>query len=230
VPPVPVVWSVVVAGGSGRRFGEPKQFASLHGRPVVSWSVDACRRHSAGVVLVLPAGTGGHPADLAATYGADRVVEGGPTRTDSARLGLDAVPDDAQVVLIHDAARPLADDALFRAVIDAVTAGADGAIPGVPVSDTIKVVDGAEGDAGRTVTATLDRTALVAVQTPQGFGATALRAAHASGLQATDDAALVEARGGTVRVVPGDPQNVKITTPADLGTAERLLAARAGEV
>jgi 2-C-methyl-D-erythritol 4-phosphate cytidylyltransferase len=101
-----------------------------------------------------------------------------------------------------------------------VAAGADGAIPGVPVHDTIKVVDGDD-----TVTATLDRTTLVAVQTPQAFGADVLRRAHAqAGVgEATDDAALVEALGATVRVVPGDPRNLKITTPADLGLAEHLL-------
>ena len=123
------------------------------------------------------------------------------------------------MIIVHDAARPLASDALFRAVIAAVaTGGADAAVPGLPLSDTIKVVDGAQ-----TVTATLDRSALVAVQTPQAFSAELLRRAHAGGAEATDDAALLEALGATVRVVPGDPRNLKITTPADLGTAEHLV-------
>jgi 2-C-methyl-D-erythritol 4-phosphate cytidylyltransferase len=208
------VWAVVVAGGSGQRFGQMKQFALLADRPVVEWAVAACRPSSAGVVLVVPRGT----ADDV-THGADVVVEGGATRTESVGRGLAAVPDDAEVIIVHDAARPLASDALFRAVIDAVASGeAGGAIPGVPVSDTIKVVDGT-----RAVTATLDRAALVAVQTPQAFGAALLRRAHAEGAEATDDAALVEALGATVRVVPGDPRNLKITTPADLGLAEHLL-------
>jgi 2-C-methyl-D-erythritol 4-phosphate cytidylyltransferase len=130
-----------------------------------------------------------------------------------------AVPETAAVIIVHDAARPLASEELFRAVIAAVTAGgAGGAVPGVPVSDTIKVVDGT-----RSVTATLDRAALVAVQTPQAFDAALLRRAHASGAEATDDAALVEALGATVRVVPGDARNLKITTPADLELAEHLL-------
>ncbi len=159
-----------------------------------------------------------------ATHGADVVVEGGATRAESVRLGLAAVPESAEVILVHDAARPLASDALFAAVIAAVTsddgggAAVGGAIPGLPVSDTIKEVDGTH-----TVTRTLDRSSLVAVQTPQAFGAELLRRAHAAGGEATDDAALVEALGVAVRVVPGDPLNLKITTPADLDLAERLL-------
>jgi 2-C-methyl-D-erythritol 4-phosphate cytidylyltransferase len=208
------VWSVVVAGGSGQRFGRLKQFALLADRPVVAWAVEACRGASSGVVLVVPPGTG---TDV--DHGADVVVEGGPTRSASVSRGLAAVPETAEVIIVHDAARPLASDILFQAVIDAVTAGgAGGAIPGLPVSDTIKVIDGT-----RTVTATLDRAALVAVQTPQAFAAALLRRAHADGGEATDDAALVEALGATVRVVPGDPHNLKITTPADLDRAEHLL-------
>jgi 2-C-methyl-D-erythritol 4-phosphate cytidylyltransferase len=207
------VWSIVVAGGSGQRFGQLKQFALLAERPVVAWAVAACRPSSSGVVLVVPPGS---PAE---GHGADVVVEGGATRAESVRRGLAAVPAEAEVIVVHDAARPLASHALFRAVIAMVTTGdADGAIPAVPVSDTIKVVD-----AARTVTATLDRTTLVAVQTPQAFTAGVLRRAHAGGTDATDDAALVEALGATVRTVPGEPQNLKITTPADLGTAERFL-------
>jgi 2-C-methyl-D-erythritol 4-phosphate cytidylyltransferase len=215
---VATVWAIVVAGGSGQRFGQLKQFALLAERPVVEWAVAACRPCAAGVVLVVPRGT-----DVANTHGADAVVEGGLTRAQSVRLGLAAVPEGAEVIIVHDAARPLASDALFRAVTDAVTDGAGCAIPGVPVSDTIKVVDGNVADGAQTVTATLDRSTLVAVQTPQAFGAALLRRAHAEGGEATDDAALVEALGATVRVVPGDPHNLKITTPADLGTAEHLL-------
>jgi 2-C-methyl-D-erythritol 4-phosphate cytidylyltransferase len=211
---VATVWAVVVAGGSGQRFGQMKQFALLAERPVVEWAVAACRPSANGVVLVLP-----RDAAVDVAHGADVVVEGGATRTESVRRGLAAVPEDAEVIVVHDAARPLASEALFRAVIEAVSSGgAGGAIPGVPVSDTIKVVDGAHA-----VTRTLDRSTLVAVQTPQAFGAELLRRAHAAGGEATDDAALVEALGATVRVVPGDPRNLKITTPADLGTAEHLL-------
>lgn len=155
------------------------------------------------VVVVLPPGQGG--------------VTGGATRSESVRNGLAAVPDDAEIIVVHDAARPVATHELFRAVIDAVEAGADAAIPGVPVTDTVKRVDGDR------VVETLDRAALVVVQTPQAFRADVLRAAHASGDDATDDAALVEAVGGKVVVVAGDARNIKITAPEDLRIAEALL-------
>lgn len=167
-----------------------------------------------GVVVVLPAGVEWDGPAVAA------VVAGGATRSDSVRAGLSAVPVEAAVVVVHDAARPLASPALFAAVVAAVRAGADGAVPGVPVTDTLKQVDGAR------VMATLPRHGLVAVQTPQAFRATALRAAHATGGSATDDAALVEAAGGNVVVVPGEHSNVKLTTPEDLAWADRLVGGR----
>jgi 2-C-methyl-D-erythritol 4-phosphate cytidylyltransferase len=210
------VWSIVVAGGSGQRFGRQKQFALLAARPVAEWAVAACRPWSSGVVLVVPGGT---ESTAAGDHGADIVVDGGATRAASVRLGLAAVPAEAEVILVHDAARPLASPALFDSVVAAVLSeGVDAAIPGLPVSDTIKRVD----DAG-TVTATLDRSELVAVQTPQAFRADLLRRAHATDADATDDAARVEALGATVRVIPGEARNLKITTPADLRTAEHLL-------
>lgn len=216
------VWSIVVAGGSGRRFGEQKQFSSLGGRPVLSWAVDACRAVSDGVVIVVPADA--RPADDPA--GVDAFVTGGATRAESVRCGLEAVPVEAEVIVVHDAARPLAPPALFADVLDALhDEGVVGAVPGLAPSDTIKVVDDRMN-----VTNTLDRATLVAVQTPQAFRADVLRAAHARAANspdtvATDDAMLVEASGGRVRVVPGHPGNLKITTPDDLATAERLLAA-----
>lgn len=156
-------------------------------------------------------------------YGSDVVVAGGATRSASVRLGLAAVPDDAGLVVVHDAARPLAAGALFTAVVAVVAdSGGDvaGAICALPVADTVKRVD-----PGRTVVATVERDGLVTVQTPQAFRAGVLRAAHAAGGDASDDAALVEALGATVRVVPGDPRNVKLTTAADLAYAEYLLEA-----
>jgi 2-C-methyl-D-erythritol 4-phosphate cytidylyltransferase len=212
------VWSVVVAGGSGRRFGQLKQFSLLGGRPVVAWAVQACLQCSDGVVLVLPSPEEGGDAE---GHGADAVVTGGPTRADSVRRGLAAVPADAEVIVVHDAARPLATPGLFDAVIRAVTdGGAGGAVPGLTPSDTIKVVDDAQK-----VTATLNRQSLVAVQTPQAFRAGVLRRAHERATPgATDDASLVEALGETVLVVPGETSNLKITTPEDLRTAERHLA------
>lgn len=208
------VWAVVVAAGSGTRFGRPKQFSLLAGRPVAAWSVAACRPAAGGVVLVVPEGYHG------GSHGADVVVTGGATRSASVRSGLAAVPDRAEAVLVHDAARPLAGPSLFLSVLEALDDPAvTGAVCALPVTDTLKRVDRSLG----TITGTVDREGLVAVQTPQAFRADVLRRAHAADDDATDDAALVEGLGATVRVVPGDPRNIKLTTPADLAFAEHLL-------
>ena len=211
------MWVVVVAAGSGQRFGAPKQFAQLAGRSMVQWAVDAARGVADGVVLVLPPGEDTGDVGVGRRgSGADVSVPGGDTRAASVRAGLAAVPGSAEVIVVHDGARPLASPALFRAVVDAVTGGADAAVPGVAVTDTLKrAVDGA-------VTATVARDGLVAVQTPQAFRAEVLRRAHEAGADATDDATLVEALGATVRVVPGDPRNIKVTTAADLEVAQAL--------
>lgn len=201
------VWAIVVAAGSGARFGGAKQFEELEGRRVVDWALAASRSVADGVVLVVPAD---HASDEATV--ADVAVLGGATRSASVRCGLAAVPADAEVVVVHDGARPFASPTLFEAVVAAVREGADGAVPGVALADTVKRV-GADG----AVVETLDRNELVAVQTPQAFSAAALRRAHAAGGEATDDAALVEAAGGRVVVVAGDPANTKITLRTDLG-------------
>ncbi len=207
------VWTVVVAGGTGARFGGAKQFELLDDRRVIDHAVAAARAAGHDVVVVVP-------ADMVA---AERerfavVVAGGATRSASVRAGLAAVPAGAQVICVHDAARPFATAGLFAAVVAAVRAGADGAVPGVPVTDTIKVV----GDDGA-VTATPLRASLVAVQTPQAFGADVLRRAHGADGEGTDDAALVEAGGGRVVVVPGEGGNRKITHPEDLAWARAQL-------
>jgi 2-C-methyl-D-erythritol 4-phosphate cytidylyltransferase len=214
--PVGGTWAVVVAAGSGTRFGAEKQYEMLGDRRVLDWALDAARSVARGVVLVVPEAATRHEP------GADVVVAGGATRSASVRAGLAAVPLDADVVVVHDAARPLAPVALFESVVAAVTAGADGAVPGVPVTDTVKRV---RGDA---VVATLDRSELVTVQTPQAFVASVLRAAHVSGGDDTDDAALVERAGGRVVVVPGDGMNAKLTTPHDLELARAVVAGLAG--
>ncbi len=212
--PSETVWTIVVAGGTGQRFGGPKQYEPLGDTRVLDWSVAAARRASAGVVLVVPA------TDAEREGG----VAGGASRSESVRAGLAQVPAAATIVCVHDAARPFADAAQFRRVIDAVSGGADGAIPGIAVADTIKQV-GADG----TVTHTPDRSSLMAVQTPQAFRASVLRAAHAGSDTATDDAALVEAAGGRVVVVAGDPNNRKITEPDDLTWARsRVQPAQGG--
>jgi 2-C-methyl-D-erythritol 4-phosphate cytidylyltransferase len=201
-----VIWTVVVAAGSGQRFGRPKQYEPLGGRQVLDWAVSAATAASDGVVVVVP------PADS----GGPGTVAGGPTRSASVRNGLAMVPASATIVCVHDAARPFADEEVFARVVAAVRAGADGAVPGLPVADTIKVID-ADG----VVTATPDRASLVAVQTPQAFRAEVLRRAHARGAESTDDAALVERLGGRVVVVSGSPRNRKITLAEDLDWARR---------
>lgn len=195
------MWTIVVAGGSSQRFGRPKQYEVLGASRVLDWSMDTARASSDGVVLVVPA------PDAVAEGG----VAGGATRSESVRNGLAVVPSDATIICVHDAARPFAPTALYAAVIEAVCHGADCAVPGIEVTDTIKMVDGA----GR-VTATPARALLRAIQTPQAFRASVLRAAHQLGAEGTDDATLVEAQGGTVVVVPGYSDNRKITFPADL--------------
>jgi 2-C-methyl-D-erythritol 4-phosphate cytidylyltransferase len=202
-----------VAAGRGTRFGGAKVEEDLGGRRVLDWSLDAARAASDGVVLVVAPERAGRTEP-----GVDAVVPGGETRSDSVRAGLAAVPAAATVVVVHDAARPFAGAPLFDAVVAAVRDGADAAIPGVPVVDTVKRVRD-----GRVVE-TVDRAELVAVQTPQAFRAEALRSAHARGGDATDDAALVERAGGRVVVVPGDPSNAKVTTPADLAALRAALA------
>lgn len=185
----------------------------LAGRPVLLHALDVASACCDEVVLVLP------PDHLDA-FGGDgrRAVAGGSSRAASVRAGLSAIRADAEVVVVHDAARPLASAALFDAVIAAVGGGADGAVPGLPLADTVKRVSGGA------VVETLDRSTLVAVQTPQAFRAEVLRRAHAGEPEATDDAGLVEAIGGRVVVVTGEPRNLKLTTPADLVLAHALLA------
>jgi 2-C-methyl-D-erythritol 4-phosphate cytidylyltransferase len=201
-------WAVVLAAGSGRRFGGAKQYESLAGARVLDHAVRAARAHCEGVVLVVP------PERVEVDEPAvDAVVAGGATRSASVRNGLSAVPDAARVIVVHDGARPLAPPEVWERVLAAVDAGADAAVPGIPVTDTLREVGGG----------TVDRVRFVAVQTPQAFRAEVLRRAHVHAPEGTDDASLVEAVGGTVVVVNGDPANLKVTTPHDLAAAGVLL-------
>jgi len=211
--PAGTVWCILVAGGSGRRFGAMKQFEDLAGERVIDRSARTAAAACDGVVVVLPADVLGTPA--AEVTAADVVVAGGATRAGSVRAGLAVVPPEATVVLVHDAARPLASGALFRRVIDAVRTGAVAVVPAVPVVDTVRAVGGG----------VVDREALRAVQTPQGFDAATLRAVHAQGVEATDDAGSVEAAGATVVLVDGERANLKITDPQDRAIAAALLGA-----
>ena len=206
------VWTIVVAGGSGNRYGGAKQLVELGGQRVLDRSLSVARSVSAGVVLVITSDR------VDAERGsADVVVAGGATRSASVRCGLTAVPADAAVIVVHDAARPLAPAAVFSRAIEAVRAGAAAAITALPVVDTLKRVS------GTTVVETVDRSSLVSVQTPQAFRADILRSAHASGAEATDDAGLVEALGYAVSVVTGDVRSQKLTTPEDLAILESFL-------
>ena len=214
----------MVAAGEGNRFGGAKQFQLLGDRCVIDWAVQAAARWSAGVVVVLSQErtVGDHAWQPSGPVSQDAgelvVVAGGVLRSDSVRHGLSQVPDNAEIVLVHDGARPLAGDGVFERVIQAVRGGADAAVPVIEVTDTIRHRAGG----------TADRRDLLAVQTPQAFRAGALRAAHTGGADATDDATLVETSGGTVATVEGDGRNVKITAPHDLMVAEALLAGGAG--
>ncbi len=201
------VAAVVVAAGRGLRFGGPKQFAQLRGDSVTAHSVRASRSVASRVVLVVPSDYDGDGE------GADVVVVGGATRAASVRAGLEHCSV-ADVIVVHDAARPLATAALFAAVVHAVHAGADGAVPGLAITDTVKRVT-RDGDV-TVINDTVARDELVTVQTPQAFRRDVLTRAHAGSDDATDDAALIEALGGRVVVVPGEIDNIKITVASDL--------------
>lgn len=221
---------MVPAAGSGDRLGEgrPKALVDIGGRAILSWALDALAAGGVDAAVVAGPPDAAQARQLADVLAADppslpvTVVAGGPDRTTSVAAGLSAVPVQAEVVLVHDAARPLVPPAVVARVVAAVRAGAPGAVPALPVVDTVKhVLDGF-------VHATVDRGNLVSVQTPQGFDPAVLRRAFAgSPAVATDDASLVEAMGVAVRVVVGDPAAFKITRPLDLVLAEALLARRA---
>lgn len=202
---------IVVAGGGGTRFGGAKQFAALGASTVLDRSVQTAMSITPHVVAVVPA-----DADWTPPAGCLR-VDGGATRSASTRCGLAAVTSRPAIVVVHDGARPLCTLDVYNAVIAAVRAGADAAVPALAVSDTVKRVDGDR------VVATVPRDNLVTVQTPQAFRADVLRRAHAAADDATDDAGSVERDGGIVKVVAGDPRNLKITVPDDLAIAAALL-------
>lgn len=207
-----IAWGVVVAGGGGARFGRPKQFEVLAGRRVLDWSVAALATACRGIVVVLPsavAATTELPPGVVA-------VPGGASRSASVRAGLAAVGPDATHVLVHDAARPLASAALVGRVLDALAGGAVAVVPVVPVTDTLRTTAGEP----------VDRSGLVAVQTPQGFDLAVLREAHRLASDATDDATLVDRLGRPVVHVAGDPANLKLTEPHDLAVARALLDER----
>jgi 2-C-methyl-D-erythritol 4-phosphate cytidylyltransferase len=212
------VWAILVAAGRGERLGleHPKAFAKLGVDPLLA---EPLRRLDESewvdaIVVVVPAGWEEPAILLAEEVGCGKVnacVAGGAARADSVRAGLAEVPDDAVAVLVHDAARPLVNDEVIGRVLEPLAEGWDGVVPGLPVADTLKRVDG-DGRVVETVT----RDAVYAVQTPQAFPADVLRRALAAGDTASDCAGSVEAVGGRVKVVPGDPRLLKVTTADDL--------------
>ena len=221
-------WAVIVAAGRGDRLGldRPKAFAKLNGRPLLAESLERLEASEwvDAIVVVAPEEWEEPSILLAEEIGAAKVsacVTGGASRTESVRAGVAEVPEDALVVLVHDAARPVLPPEVVERVLTPLGEGWDGAVPALPVADTLKRA-GTDG----TVLETVDRTGLEAVQTPQAFLAPVLREALAGEVDsATDCAGLVEARGGRVRLVAGDARLLKVTTASDLAFVQALLSA-----
>lgn len=217
---------MLAAAGSGERLGgdRPKAFLRLGELPLLAESLG--RLDSSdwidAIVVAAPPGWEEPTILLAEELGAGKVsacVTGGRTRAESVRLALEEVPAEAAVVLVHDAARPLVREEVIERVLAPLTEGWDGVVPAMPIPDTVKRVRGDE------VVETVDRSELAAVQTPQAFLADVLRAAAREGDDASDCAALVEARGGRVRVVPGERRLLKVTDADDLALVEWWLSA-----
>jgi 2-C-methyl-D-erythritol 4-phosphate cytidylyltransferase len=212
------VWAILAAAGSGERLGldRPKAFASLNDRPLVAEPLERLEGSEwiEGIVVAAPPEWEEPCILVAEEVAAGKVagtVTGGASRSESVRAALAEVPEEATVVLVHDAARPVVEEEVIERLITALADGWDAAVPVLPISDAVKRVE------GESVTETLDRDGLVRVQTPQAFVASTLREALAGDVSgAPDCASLVEARGGRVRAVEGDPRLLKVTTPADL--------------
>lgn len=218
------VWAVLVAAGRGERFGadRPKAFVKLGDRVLLAESLERLEGSDwiDSIVVVAPEGWVEPAILLAEELGCGKVsatVAGGATRLESVRTGVAEIPADAAVVLVHDAARPLVTDEVVGRLLEALGEGWDGAVPALPLADTVKRVENG------VVVETLERSGLVGAQTPQAFVAATLRAGLDAVSDATDCASVVEAHGGRVRVVAGDPRLLKVTSPADLELIERWL-------
>jgi 2-C-methyl-D-erythritol 4-phosphate cytidylyltransferase len=220
-------WAVIVAAGRGERLGgdRPKAFAKLNGRALLAESLERLEASDLvdSIVIVAPEGWEEPTILLAEELGAGKVsasVSGGATRTESVRAGVAEVPEEALVVLVHDAARPFLPGDVIERVLAPLGEGWDGAVPALPVADTLKRA-GPDGAVAETV----DRSGLYAVQTPQAFLADVLRKALAGAVEdASDCAALVEAQGGRVKLVEGDRRLVKVTTAEDIVLVASMLA------
>lgn len=208
------VWAIVLAAGTGSRFGGEKQFVSAGGRRLVDLAVEAADHVCDHVVLVMPDGRAWDGRKV------DRIVAGGADRPSSVRRGLAAIPSARGVVVVHQAANPLASTATFDALIAAVRAGAPAVMPGLRPADVVRRVH------GEIAGELLGRDDLVLVQTPAAFALEVLREAHDAPIEAMEDTALVSAAGYPVTVVPGDPHNIHVATEADLDLVRALLLAR----
>jgi 2-C-methyl-D-erythritol 4-phosphate cytidylyltransferase len=220
------VWAVLAAAGRGERLGSdrPKAFARLGGRPLLAESLERLENSDwiDRIVIAAPPGWE-EPSILVAeeivATKVHSVVTGGASRSESVRLALEDVPDDAAVVLVHDAARPLLSEEVTERVLAPLSEGWDAVVPAVPLADTVKRVE------GERILETVPRDDLVAVQTPQAFVAAALRRAVAGDVEpATDCSSLVEAQGGRVKWVEGDPRLLKVTDADDLALVESWVA------
>ena len=222
-----MIWAVVAAAGGGERLGldRPKAFAKLGGRPLLAESLERLDASEwiTGLVVAVPEGWEEPAALVAEEVGAGKLlasIAGGPTRVESVRRAVTEVPADAEVILVHDVARPLVDDAVVARVLAPLGEGWDGAVPALPLVDTVKRVRGDE------IVETLPRDDLVAVQTPQAFVASVLREALRGDVGgATDCASLVEEQNGRVCWVAGDQRLHKVTEPRDLALVESWLTA-----
>jgi 2-C-methyl-D-erythritol 4-phosphate cytidylyltransferase len=242
--------AIVVAGGSGTRFGSLKQFVEFFGFPVISWCIHQLVQAVDHIAVVIPPQVlqetdretvlktlrslvdAVELPEPAASYflksldyrylddGMITIVSGGVTRSESVRNGLSVLSQDYSVVVVHDAARPLATADLFRRVMGKIDEGYDGATCYLPVTDTVKLLE----DDGSL--STLDRQKLIAVQTPQAFAPDVLRAVHSKGEEATDDIALLEKAGAKIALVEGEALNWKITDPDDVLLLEAVLTAK----
>jgi 2-C-methyl-D-erythritol 4-phosphate cytidylyltransferase len=219
-------WAVLVAAGRGERLGgdRPKAFVGLGEQVLLAESLARLEASEwiDAIVVVVPEEWEEPAILLAEELGAGKVrsaVAGGATRAESVRAGVAEVPEEALIVLVHDAARPLLSEEVVGRVLGGLAEDWDGVAAGLPLADTLKRVD-----AHGAVAETVDRTGLYAIQTPQAFPAATLRSALLRGGDASDCAGLVEQAGGRVRIVPGDPRLVKVTTASDLAFVETLLA------
>lgn len=207
-------WAVVLAGGSGHRFGGPKQFQMLGGKRLIDHSLDAARATCDGVVLVVPGGVWhGDSVDV--------VTAGGTSHFESACRGVEATPLTADAILIVTVSHPLASVDLFNRVLGALAPELDAVMPAAPLPDALKSVESHQ------VVHSVDKVALVAAQTPSVFRASTLRSAlteaQAAGTEAPEELELIERVGGAIGVVEGEPTNLHITTPQDLRMAEAIL-------